>query len=165
MSLERILENAIFASRWIQVPMYIGLIGALAIVSVKFVIAFIHLAPEIYAASENDVIIGVLALVDMVLVGNLLLMVLFSSYENFVSKLDLKGHEDVPAWLGHIDVNGLKLKLIASIVAISSIQLLKGFMNVGTLSDRELMWMTGVHVTFVVSGVLMAWMDRVSDNK
>jgi len=165
MHLERILENAIFASRWIQVPMYLGLIGALLVVTVKFAIEFVHLVPQIYAASENDVIVAVLALVDMVLVANLLLMVLFSGYENFVSKLDLKGHEDVPTWLGRIDVSGLKLRLIASIVAISSIQLLKGFLNVGTLGDRELMWMTGVHITFVVSGVLLALMDRLSERE
>ena len=135
------------------------------VVTAKFALEFVHLVPQIYGAAESGLIIGVLALVDMVLVGNLLLMVLFSSYENFVSKLDLKGHEDVPSWLGHIDINGLKLKLIASIVAISSIQLLKGFFNVATVSDRELAWMLGMHVTFVTSGVLMAWTDLLSERK
>lgn len=162
MAVERFLENAIFASRWLQVPMYIGLMGGLLIVTVKFLLEFAHLVPRVYGANEAEVIIGVLALVDMLLVANLLLMVLFSGYENFVSKLDLKGHEDVPSWLGHIDINGLKLKLITSIVAISSIQLLKSFYNVATIADRELMWMLGMHIAFVVSGVLMAWMDRIS---
>lgn len=162
MNVERLLENAIFASRWLQVPMYIGLIGGLLVVTVKFALEFAHLVPRAFSADEAEVIIGVLALVDMVLVANLLLMVVFSGYENFVSKLDLKGHEDVPDWLGHIDINGLKLKLITSIVAISSIQLLKGFYNVGTLADRELMWMLVMHITFVASGVLMALMDKLS---
>jgi uncharacterized protein (TIGR00645 family) len=162
MTVERLLENAIFASRWLQVPMYIGLIGGLLVVTAKFALEFAHLVPRVLGADEAEVIIGVLALVDMVLVANLLLMVLFSGYENFVSKLDLKGHEDVPDWLGHIDINGLKLKLITSIVAISSIQLLKGFYNVGTLADRELMWMLVMHIAFVSSGVLMALMDRLS---
>jgi uncharacterized protein (TIGR00645 family) len=163
MAFEKLLENAIFASRWLQVPMYVGLIGGLLVITVKFILEFAHLVPLVYSASEAEVIIGLLALVDMVLVGNLLLMVLFSGYENFVSKLDLEGHADVPNWLGHIDINGLKLKLITSIVAISSIQLLKGFYNVATIADRELMWMLGMHITFVVSGVLMAWMDRLGE--
>ena len=165
MAIEKLLENAIFASRWLQVPMYLGLIGGLIVVTAKFMFEFAHLVPQVYGAGESDVIIGVLALVDMVLVANLLLMVLFSGYENFVSKLDLKGHEDVPAWLGHIDINGLKLKLITSIVAISSIQLLRGFYNVATLADRELMWMLIMHITFVGSGVLMALMDRLSERE
>ncbi len=163
MAIEKLLESAIFASRWLQVPMYVGLIGGLIVISAKFMFEFAHLVPQVYGAGEADVIIGVLALVDLVLVANLLLMVLFAGYENFVSKLDLKGHEDVPSWLGHIDISGLKLKLIASIVAISSIQLLRGFYNVATISDRELMWMIGLHITFVGSGVLMALMDRLSE--
>ncbi len=101
-------------------------------------------------------------LVDLSLVGNLLLMVVFAGYENFVSKIDVKDHEDRPEWMGKLDFSGLKIKLIASIVAISGIELLKSFVEINSISDRELMWKVGIHLTFVVSGVLLAWMDKIA---
>ena len=115
------------------------------------------------AATDADIIIGVLSLVDITLVMSLLIIIILSGYENFVSKMDdLHGHEDRPEWMGHIGFSDLKIKLIGSIVAISGIELLKAFMNVDNLSDRNMGWMVGIHMTFVVSGVLYAVMDKLS---
>lgn len=161
--LEHALEETIFGSRWLLAPLYIGLVGSLAVVLVKFVQEFVHLVPNVLTASEAEIILAVLALVDMTLVANLILMVVFAGYENFVSKIDVAGHKDRPDWMGKVDVSGLKLRLIASIVAISSIQLLKSFMNVHDVPDREMAWMVGIHVVFVVSGVLLAVMDRIAE--
>ncbi len=161
--LEHALEETIFGSRWLLAPLYIGLVGSLAVVLAKFVQEFLHLVPLTLAASEAEIILAVLALVDMTLVANLILMVVFAGYENFVSKIDVAGHKDRPDWMGKVDVSGLKLRLIASIVAISSIQLLKSFMNVRDVPDREMAWMVGIHVVFVVSGVLLAVMDRIAE--
>jgi uncharacterized protein (TIGR00645 family) len=158
---ERTLEHMIFGSRWLLAPFYFGLVGSLAILLVKFVQEFFHLLPRILTMSESEVILAILTLVDVSLAGNLLLMVVFAGYENFVSKIDTAGHEDRPDWMGKVDYSGLKLKLIASIVAISAIQLLKSFMNIGQQTTEELAWMVGIHLTFVVSGVLLAWMDRI----
>ncbi len=113
-------------------------------------------------ASEADIILGVLTLVDLTLTGSLIVIVIFSGYENFVSRIDAEEHKDWPEWMGKIDFTGLKLKLMSSIVAISAVQLLKSFMNVGKVSDRDLAWYVGIHLVFVVSGLLLAWTDRVS---
>ena len=134
---ERRLESIIFQSRWLLAPLYLGLVLSILVLLGKFVKEFLHLIPMVVSGDSGNVIVGVLSLVDIVMIANLLVLIIFAGYENFVSKLDLKGHEDVPDWLGHIDINGLTLKLITSIVAISSIQLLKSFYNVATIADRE----------------------------
>ena len=157
--IERTLERLIFASRWILAPFYLGLVVALAMLLVKFSQELIHVVPGVFAMSENAVILAVLTLIDLSLAGNLLLMVIFAGYENFVSKIETGDHEDRPDWMGKVDFSGLKLKLIASIVAISGIQLLRTFMAVEETSKDSLMWMLIIHVTFVVSGVLLALMD------
>ena len=162
--IERGLEAIVFGSRWILAPFYIGMVGAMALVLVKFIQEFIHIVPGILTLHEGEVILAVLTLVDMSLVGNLLLMVIFAGYENFVSKINVGDHEDRPEWMGKVDYSGLKLKLIASIVAISGIELLKTFVNVKDISDREMAWKIGIHLTFVLSGVLLAWMDRISSD-
>ena len=113
-------------------------------------------------ASESDVILGVLSLIDLTLTGSLIIIVIFSGYENFVSKIDESAHRDWPEWMGKIDFTGLKLKLLSSIVAISAIQLLKSFMNVRNMSDRDLMWLVIIHVVFVGSGILLALTDKIS---
>jgi len=117
---------------------------------------------DIMTATGGELIIGVLSLVDIALIMNLLIIIMFSGYENFVSKMeDLHSHQDRPDWMGHIGFSDLKIKLIGSIVAISGIELLKAFMNVANLTDRHLAWMVGIHVTFLFSGVLYALMDRL----
>jgi len=161
--IERRLEGFIFASRWIMAPFYVGLVGALAVLLVKFVQELLHLIPNALVLSEQEIIVMVLALIDLSLAGNLLLMVIFAGYENFVSKIDTGDHEDRPEWMGHVDFSGLKLKLIASIVAISGIHLLKSFMSVKSVDKEDLLWLVIIHVTFVGSGVLLAVMDRIAE--
>ena len=158
--LEHILETVLFASRWLLAPFYLGLAIALAILMLKSGIEVAHLAKIALSGSESDIILGVLGLVDLTLTGSLLIIVIFSGYENFVSKIDHSGHKDWPEWMGTIDFTGLKLKLLSSIVAISAIQLLKKFMSVGpNLNEREIMWLVIIHVVFVVSSVLLALSD------
>jgi len=128
---------------------------------VKFMQELAHVAPAVSTMSESAVILAILTLIDLSLAGNLSLMVIFAGYENFVSKIDTGDHEDRPDWMGKVDFSGLKLKLIASIVAISGIQLLRTFMDVQNTSDRDLQWMLLIHITFVVSGVLLALMDKL----
>lgn len=159
--LEHRFEQVLFASRWLLAPFYFGLVLALVILLVKFGQELFHIFPYVLEMKEKDVILAVLTLIDMSLAANLLLMVIFSGYENFVSKMDVAKHEDRPEWMGKVDFSGLKLKLIASIVAISGIHLLKSFMNIANVSHDELMWLVIIHLTFVVSGVLLAWMDRL----
>lgn len=160
---ERSLEKFIFGSRWLMAPFYLGLIGALVILLVKFLQELFHLVPLTLALEEQQIIVMVLSLVDLSLAGNLLLMVIFAGYENFVSKIDTGDHEDRPEWMGKVDFSGLKLKLLASIVAISGIHLLKAFMSVHEVDKTDLMWMVIVHGTFVGSGVLLALMDWISE--
>lgn len=160
--LESAFEHFLFASRWLMAPIYFGLVLALVVLLVKFGKEVWHLFSFILTATGAELIIGVLSLVDIALIMNLLIIIIFSGYENFVSKMDdLHGHADRPDWMGHIGFSDLKIKLIGSMVAISGIELLKAFMNVGNLDDRHLAWMVGIHVTFIVSGLLYALMDRI----
>lgn len=159
---ERIVECVLFASRWLLAPIYLGLIAGLVVLLVKFVQHTVGLMAHMLDTSGDGTIMGVLALIDLALMGSLVVMVMFAGYENFVSKLDLAGHKDKPSWMGHVNFSDLKLKLMASIVAISAIQVLEKFMNVRQLGDRELAWSIGIHMAFVVSGVLLAIMDRLS---
>lgn len=150
--------------------MYLGLVGGLLVLLVKFGQEFFHIVVHLQETTEREAVLSILALVDITLVANLLIMVIFSGYENFVSKIDVAGHVDKPDWMGKVDYSGLKLKLIGSIVAISAIDLLKVFMHISTpgvehLSDSQMAWMVGIHVTFIVSGVLFALMDRIAESK
>lgn len=161
--LETGFEHLLFSSRWLMAPVYFGLVLAMLILLVKFGKEVWGLFAHIMTASGGELIIGVLSLVDIALIMNLLIIIMFSGYENFVSKMeDLHTHQDRPDWMGHIGFSDLKIKLIGSIVAISGIELLKAFMNVGNLSDRHLAWMVGIHVTFLFSGLLYAGMDRIA---
>ncbi|MBX3705922.1 MAG: TIGR00645 family protein [Pseudomonadales bacterium] len=161
--LESMLEHLLFSSRWLIAPVYLGLVLALVLLLVKFGKELLVLYAEILSATGAELIIGVLTLVDIALIMGLLLIIIFSGYENFVSKMeDLHSHADRPDWMGHIGFSDLKIKLIGSIVAISAIELLKGFMNIHNLTDRQLGWMVGIHLVFIVSGLLYAWMDRIS---
>jgi uncharacterized protein (TIGR00645 family) len=164
--LEIWLESGLFASRWLMAPFYVGLVGALCGLMMIFFQEISHGLPEIFMghAHPEDGILLALSLIDLSLAANLLLIVTFSGYENFVSKIDTAGHEDRPSWMGTVDFTGLKLKLIASIVAISGIALLKAFMQVGQgdpMDQSKLMWMVIIHLTFVMSGVLLAIMDWI----
>lgn len=159
---ERLIEAAIFASRWILAPFYLGLALSLFVLLIKFMFELVHIAQIAFTATESQVILGLLALVDLSLTGSLVVIVIFSGYENFVSKIDHSRHRDWPEWMGTIDFTALKIKLLGSIVAISAIQLLKQFMSINTVSDRDLFWLVTIHVVFVVSSVLLALSDRIA---
>jgi uncharacterized protein (TIGR00645 family) len=167
-SVERRFEKLLFASRWLMAPMYLGLVLALGMLLVVFVREIFYYVPQIMEMKSEDVILVVLTLIDLTLAANLLLIVLFSGYENFVSKFDFDTGADRPGWMGTVDFSGLKMKLIASIVAISGIHLLKVFMALGkgdaayAVSESTLRWMVIIHLTFVTSGVLLALMDWLS---
>ncbi|MGE0827732.1 MAG: TIGR00645 family protein [Hyphomonadaceae bacterium] len=160
--LESVIENVIFASRWLMAPVYLGLIVALGVLIVTFFRELYLQVPEVLNMDETDIILLVLTLVDLSLAGNLVLIILFSGYENFVSKIDAAHDDrDRPEWMGTLDFSGLKIKLIASIVAISGIHLLKIFMNIEHYSVTQLTWYVIIHTTFIFSGVAFAAMDWI----
>ncbi len=160
--IERSLEQGLFASRWFMAPFYVGLVLALIVLLFSFMQELIHFVTSIPNITQNQAVLGVLSLIDLSLAGNLLLIVIFSGYENFVSKMDFSDHKDQPEWHGSVDFSTLKLKLIASIVAISGIHLLKVFMDVDKVSENQIKWMVIIHLVFVVSGILLALMDRIA---
>lgn len=159
---ERLAEQAIFASRWLLAPLYLGLAASLALLLVKFAQKAAGLFAHALSTDANEMIVGILSLVDLSFMANLLLMVMFAGYENFVSKFDLDDHRDRPDWMGHVGFGEIKLKLMTSIVAISAIHLLELFLNIAERTDRDLAWGVGIHMAFIVSGVLLAIMDRLS---
>lgn len=164
-SLKRIeiaLERLLFASRWLMAPFYLGLVGALAVLLMSFCQELYHFLFHINTATQTDVVLGVLSLIDLSLAGNLLLIVIFSGYENFVSKMDIDDHEDQPDWRDSVDFATLKLKLVASIVAISGIHLLKVFMNPAHASENEIRWMVIIHIVFLFSGILLSVTDYIA---
>lgn len=159
---ERLLEAGLFASRWLMAPFYLGLVVALAALLFVFCGELWHELGALLAMRPKNAILMALSLIDLSLAGNLLLIVTYSGYENFVSRIDTEGHEDRPHWMGTVDFSGLKMKLIASIVAISAIALLRAFMEIedrAAVDSEKLAWMVGIHLTFVASGVLLAFMD------
>ncbi len=159
---ERTIETILFNSRWLLTPFYLALVVTLLVLMFKalqHMVEFILHAPR---ATEAEVILGVLALVDLTLTGSLIIIVVFSGYENFVSKIEADEHKDWPEWMGKIDFTGLKQKLLSSIVAISAVKLLTAYMNIHKYTDRDLAWLAGIHVMFVVSGVFMALTDKLS---
>lgn len=160
--IERALERGLFASRWLMAPFYFGLVLALVALLFTFVQEIIHVFAHIDTLEASDVILAALSLIDLSLAGNLLLIVIFSGYESFVSKINIEGHEDQFEWKGKVDFAAMKLKLIASIVAISGIHLLKVFMDIQKYTEQQIFWMVIIHVVFVVSGVMLAVMDRVA---
>lgn len=163
---ERKMERVIFFSRWLMAPFYLGLIIAAVVLLIHFAMELFHFILDALSASESDIILGVLTLVDLTLITSLVLIVVFSGYENFVSRIDPKEHPGWPEWMSKIDFVGLKQKLMGSIVAISAVQLLKAFMNLNIGSDwTYLAWLTGIHLVFVLSAVLLALTDRISGDK
>jgi uncharacterized protein (TIGR00645 family) len=162
--LETVIEWIIYTSRWLMAPVYLGLIAALAILIVTFFRELYIQAPHVLTMDETDIILLVLTLVDLSLAGNLVLIILFTGYESFVSKIDFAHKDrDRPDWMGTLDFSGLKIKLIASIVAISGIHLLKIFMNLASYTETQLLWYTIIHITFIFSGVCVAAMDWLEE--
>lgn len=163
--MERFLENAMYASRWLLAPVYFGLSLGLIALTIKFFQEIFHILPHIFSVSESDMILTLLSLVDMTLMGGLLVMVMFSGYENFVSQLDINEGKEKLSWLGKMDATSLKNKVAASIVAISSIHLLRVFMDAKNVPDNKLMWYVIIHLTFVLSAFVMGYLDRLTKVK
>ena len=168
--IEKVLEETLFKSRWLLAPFYLGLVLSLLGLLMAFVGELAHMAPQILHPLQVDpeeVILAALSLIDLSLAGNLVVIVIFSGYENFVSKINTENAEDRPSWMGTLDFSGLKMKLIGSIVAISAISLLRAFMTLtepeAPLDEPRLRWMLFLHLTFVVSGLLFATMDWVGN--
>ena len=163
--LEKALESTIFNSRWLLAPFFFGLVISIVLLLVKFIQEIIHLVAVVLPLDHSIVVIKILTLVDMCLVGSLLLMIIFSGYEIFVSKIHVENQEDKPSWMGKVDFSGLKLKVIGAIVAISAIDLLKTFVEMKVLDDTTepvVMWKVIIHMAFVISGVMFALMDRIA---
>jgi uncharacterized protein (TIGR00645 family) len=159
--IERAIETVIFNSRWILAPFYLGLIVSLLLLFIHFARLLIEFVLHIHVAEESQVILGVLGLIDATFTANLIIIVIFSGYENFVSRLDAGDH-DKPEWMAKVDFGGLKQKLMTSIVAISAIQVLKAFMNLERMADASVLaWLVGIHVVFVVSMLVLAIVDRL----
>jgi uncharacterized protein (TIGR00645 family) len=160
----------LFRSRWLLAPFYLGLVLSLAMLLAAFVGELVHALPQALNITHVDpeqVILAVLGLIDLSLAGNLVVIVIFSGYENFVSRIDTENSEDRPGWMGTLDFSGLKMKLIGSIVAISAISLLRAFMTLtegnAALDEPRLRWLVTLHITFVVSGLLFAAMDWIAE--
>ncbi|QTN21273.1 TIGR00645 family protein [Rhizobacter sp. AJA081-3] len=180
---QRPLPRLIFASRWLQLPLYLGLILAQGVYVFHFWVELVHLIEAAFgnagaleklvssigyksdvaptALNETIIMLVVLALIDVVMISNLLIMVIVGGYETFVSRLDLEGHPDQPEWLSHVNASVLKVKLATAIIGISSIHLLKTFINAANYTDKVLLWQTTIHVAFLLSAMAIAMTDRL----
>ena len=160
--IEQSLERMMYASRWILAPIYMGLSLALVALAVKFFQELYHFMPHILDLSEADLILTLLSLIDLTLVGSLIVIVMFSGYENFVSQMDICASAEKLEWLGKHDYGSLKMKVAASIVAISSIHLLKVFMNIHATANDKLLWYVLIHLTLVISALFMGYLDKLA---
>lgn len=163
--MEKQLERLMYASRWLMAPMYLGLSLVLIALGIKFFQEIFHILPSILSMKEVDLILITLSLIDISLVGGLIVMVMFSGYENFVSRLDIKDEDEKLNWLGKVDSASLKNKVAASIVAISSIHLLKIFMDTRNIPNDKIMWYLLIHITFVLSAFVMGYLDKIMKDK
>jgi uncharacterized protein (TIGR00645 family) len=152
----------IFLSRWLQAPLYFGLIVAQGVYVYHFMVELWHLLQKLSTITETQIMLIVLGLIDVVMIANLLIMVIVGGYETFVSRLRLKGHPDQPEWLSHVNAGVLKVKLATALIGISSIHLLKSFIEADRLTAHTLLWQVSIHVTFVMSAIALAWIDRLT---
>lgn len=159
-----VIASIIFFSRWLQAPLYFGLIVAQGVYVYHFMLELWHLIAKAPTISENELMLAVLALIDVVMIANLLIMVIVGGYETFVSRLNLQDHPDEPEWLSHVNAGVLKVKLATALIGISSIHLLQTFINASNLPERVMMWQVIIHLTFVVSAVIMALTDKISSS-
>src|SRR4051795_3742450 len=166
----RPLPLLIFSSRWLQLPLYLGLIVAQGVYVVLFLKELWHLFTEAFRITEQAIMLAVLGLIDVVMISNLLVMVIVGGYETFVSRLNLSGHPDEPEWLSHVNASVLKIKLAMAIIGISSISLLRTFIEAGNLgttrsnfTESGVMWQVLIHLTFIISAIGIAWVDRLSE--
>src|SRR5438270_3027948 len=166
-----VFARLIFGSRWLQLPLYVGLIVAQAIYVLLFLEELWHLTVDWYDVNEQQIMLTVLGLIDVVMISNLLVMVIVGGYETFVSRLNLSGHPDEPEWLSHVNASVLKIKLAMAIIGISSISLLRTFIEAGNLgttrsnfTESGVMWQVLIHLTFIISAIGIAWVDRLGDS-
>jgi uncharacterized protein (TIGR00645 family) len=159
---QKTLGSLIFLSRWLQAPLYLGLIVAQGVYVYRFMLELWHLVQDVHGLKETAIMLGVLGLIDVVMIANLLIMVIIGGYETFVSRLNLEGHPDQPEWLSHVNAGILKVKLGTALIGISSIHLLKTFIDVDKHSDKEVLWQVLIHLTFVLSAVILAWIERLT---
>ncbi len=155
----------IFLSRWLQAPLYFGLIVAQGVYVYHFMVELWHLLAKVPTLKETEIMLIVLGLIDVVMIANLLIMVIVGGYETFVSRLRLEGHPDQPEWLSHVNAGVLKVKLATALIGISSVHLLKTFIEVGSnpkVTDNVVLWQVVIHVTFVASALILAWIDRLT---
>ncbi len=155
------VPRILFGSRWLQLPLYLGLIVAQGVYVVQFMIELYHLVFAMKQFNETTIMLTVLGLIDVVMISNLLIMVIIGGYETFVSRLELEGHPDEPEWLSHVNANVLKVKLATAIIGISSIHLLKTFINATNLDEKTMYWQVVIHITFLLSAVAIAAIDRI----
>ena len=155
------LERFIFWSRWLQAPLYVGLIIAQGVYVYQFMHELVHLVSKAGSLTEVEVMLIVLGLIDVVMIANLLIMVIIGGYETFVSKLDLEGNPDQPEWLSHVNAGVLKVKLAVALISISSIHLLRTFINAAQLEDRVIIAQIAIHASFLVSAIAVAWTDKI----
>lgn len=160
--MEKVIERTMYASRWLLAPIYLGLSLSLLALGIKFFQDLIHTAPHLLEISEAQLVLKLLALIDLALVGGLLVMVMLSSYENFVSRLDIGDNTEKLSWLGKMDAASLKNKVASSIVAISSIHLLQKFMEAEQIDNQKLLWYVIIHMTFVASAFAMGYLDKIT---
>jgi uncharacterized protein (TIGR00645 family) len=161
MRIDQLIERTLFASRWLLAPIYLGLAVVLVVFTIEFVRELVHLALEALTITEAELILGTLGLIDVTLIAGLIIMVMLSGYENFISRLDIEEAEKTISWLGKLDAGSLKLKVAAYLVAISAIQLLRSYMDIEKVPNDKLLWLTIIHLTFVVSALLLTAMDRL----
>ena len=161
-SSQRTLGSLIFLSRWLQAPLYLGLIVAQGVYVYRFMLELWHLLHDVRSPEETAIMLSVLGLIDVVMIANLLIMVIIGGYETFVSRLNLQGHPDQPEWLSHVNAGILKVKLATALIGISSIHLLKTFIDVDKHTDKAVVWQVAIHLTFVVSAVFLAWIERAT---
>jgi uncharacterized protein (TIGR00645 family) len=158
-----LLARTIFASRWLQTPLYLGLIVAQAVYVYHFGVELMHLVARTQVVTETEIMLIVLGLIDVVMIANLLLMVIVGGYETFVSRLYLEHNPDQPEWLEHVNAGTMKVKLSMALIGISSIHLLKTFIEAPTMSQQTMMWQVIIHMTFVVSAIAMAYTNRLME--
>jgi uncharacterized protein (TIGR00645 family) len=164
-NLEVFIERIVMGSRWLQAPLYIGLVAVLGVVVVKLPFKIWELVRKAISAEEADLVLAVLSLVDLIMVANLVVMVIISGYENFVSHIDVDESRDKLAWFGKLDAGSLKIKLASSIVAISSIHLLQRFLEAGDYDNSKLYALVVMHMAFVVSALMLTYIDKIGSDK
>jgi len=159
------LAGLIFWSRWLQAPLYVGLMVAQGVYVYRFWVELWHLVVETTSINETNIMLAVLGLIDVVMIANLLIMVIIGGYETFVSRLGKDEHPDRPEWLGTVNASTMKIKLAMALIGISSIHLLKTFIGAPALDDRVILWQVVIHITFVFSAVALAYTVKITDHE